>query len=101
MLRLHYNGSNSFWYVNVVKKYQFRFKNSEIKPYPLCWGNSLKDFTIYNMKKMGVKVSVEHFSVDYNAVYTNDIVDIYRFSIKETWFEIIFGFIKRNLLLDY
>ena len=39
---------------------------------------------MYNMKKMGVKVSVEHFSVDYNAVYTNDIVDIYRFLIKET-----------------
>ena len=47
------------------------------------------------------KVSVEDFSVDHNAVHTNDIVDIYRFSIKETWFEIIFGFIKRNLLLDY
>ena len=45
---------------------------------------------------MGVKVSVEHFSVDYNAVYTNDIVGIYRFSIKETWYEIIFGFIKKT-----
>ena len=29
---MHYNGSNSFLYVNGVKIYQFKSKNSEIKP---------------------------------------------------------------------
>ena len=46
---LHYTGSNSFLFVNTTKIYQFKAKNSEIKPYPLCWGNFSKYFT--TMKK--------------------------------------------------
>ena len=60
VLSLHYNGSNSFLFVNVVKMYQFKAKDSEIKPYPLCLGNISKYFTIDNMKKTGLKGSV-HF----------------------------------------
>ena len=33
------------------KIYQFKAKNSEIKPYPLCLENISKDFTASNMKK--------------------------------------------------
>ena len=33
VLRLHYNGSNSFSFVNTVKMYQFKGNDSEIKPY--------------------------------------------------------------------
>ena len=32
VLRLHYNGSNSFSFVNTVKMYQFKGNDSEIKP---------------------------------------------------------------------
>ena len=35
-LRLHYNGSNSFLFVNVTKIDQFKAKGSEIKIYSLC-----------------------------------------------------------------
>ena len=31
--------------------YQFKAKDSETKPYPLCLGNISKDFTIDNIKK--------------------------------------------------
>ena len=48
---LHYNGSNSFLFVNATKVYQFKAKNSEIKDYALCLGNISKYFTINNMKK--------------------------------------------------
>ena len=41
-----------FQYVNGVKIYQFKTKDSEIKPYPLCLGNNSKDFTDDNMKKL-------------------------------------------------
>ena len=51
VLNLHYNGSNSFLFINATKVYQFKAKNSEIKDYALCLGNILKDFTINNMKK--------------------------------------------------
>ena len=48
---LHYNGSNSFLFVNAKKIYEFKAKNSEIKDYALCLGNISKDFKINNMKK--------------------------------------------------
>ena len=51
VLSLHYNGSNSFLFVNATKKYQFNIKNSKIKDFALCIGNISKDFTINNMKK--------------------------------------------------
>ena len=49
VLSLHYNGSNSFLFVNATRIYQFRAKNSETKYDTLCLGNILKDFTINNM----------------------------------------------------
>ena len=34
--------------------YHFKAKNSEKKDYTLCLENISKDFTIHNMKKMGL-----------------------------------------------
>ena len=36
VLSLHYNGINSFLFVNATKIYQFKTKISEIKDYKLC-----------------------------------------------------------------
>ena len=55
VLSMHCNGDSSFWYVNAVKMYQFKAKDSEIKSYLLCVGNILKDFTVHNMKKTGLQ----------------------------------------------
>ena len=52
-LSLHYNGSNSFLFVNATKIYQFKAKGSE-KKYPLCLGNISGDFSANNMKKTGL-----------------------------------------------
>ena len=54
-LRLHYNGNNSFLFVNATKIYQFKATGFEIKKYPLCLGNISKDFTAINMKKNRIK----------------------------------------------
>ena len=61
VLSLHYNGSNSFLFVNATKVYQFKAKNSEIKDYALCLGNISKDFTINNMKKNAIRRSCKIF----------------------------------------
>ena len=53
-LSLHYNGSNSFLFINATKKYLIKAKNSEIKKYFLSLRNILKDFTGNNMKKPGL-----------------------------------------------
>ena len=51
ILRLHYNGSNCFLFVNAPKIYQFKANDSEIKIYPLCLGHISKDFTCIDIKK--------------------------------------------------
>ena len=50
-LSLHYNGANSYLFVNATEIYKFKAKDSEIVASPLCLGNILKDFSVDNMKK--------------------------------------------------
>ena len=75
VLSLHYNGNNSFLFVNATKVYQFKAKNSKIKDYALCLGVS-KDFTINDMKKTGLKGVIFFFCCFFNPIDTNDILDI-------------------------
>ena len=50
-LSLHYNGANSYLFVNGTEIYKFKAKDSEIVASPLCLGNISKDCSIDNMKK--------------------------------------------------
>ena len=50
----------------------------------MCLGNISKDFTINNMKKIGLKGNANFFSVDFNPVDTNNIFDIHRYLMKGT-----------------
>ena len=61
LLSVHYNGSNSFLFVNTTKIYQFKAKDSLIKDYPLCLGNISKTFTINDTKKNRIKRSCKSF----------------------------------------
>ena len=80
---MHYNGSNSFLFVNAVKMYQFKAKDSDIKRYPLCLGNISKGYTLGNMKKVELKKIVNVFSIDYNATDTRDILDTHKYLMKK------------------
>ena len=51
-LSLHYNGENSYLFVNGTEIYKFKVKDSEIVTAPLCLGNISKDWSVNNMKKM-------------------------------------------------
>ena len=51
-LSLHYNGANSYLFVNGTEIYKFKVKDSEIVASPLCLGNISTDWSIDNMKKM-------------------------------------------------
>ena len=42
-LSLHYNGANSYLFVNGTEIIKFKAKDSEIKAYSLCLGNISKD----------------------------------------------------------
>ena len=52
-LSLHYNGSNSYLFVNGKEIHKFKTKDSKIVAAPLCLGKISKSFTIDNMKKTG------------------------------------------------
>ena len=48
---LHYNGANSYLFVNGKEIHKFKAKNSEIITTPLCLGNNSKDWSADNLKK--------------------------------------------------
>ena len=51
-LSLHYNGANSYLFVNGTEIYKLKAKDSEIVAAPLCLGNVLKDWPVDNLKKL-------------------------------------------------
>ena len=62
---------------------------SEIKDYALYLCNILKDSTSNNMKqKTGLIGIVNFFSVDFNPIDTNDILDIHRCFMKGKQYKI-------------
>ena len=82
-LSLHYNGSNSFSFVNATKIHQFKTKDSEIKSYPLYLANILKDVFVDNMKRTGLNGYVYDFSVNDNIIDTYNILDIHKHLMKK------------------
>ena len=82
-LSLHYNGTNSYLFVNGTEIYKFKAKDSEIVASPLCLGNISKDWSIDNMKKTGFNGYVYDFSVDYDATDDDDIRNIYTYLMNK------------------
>ena len=75
-LSLHYNGDNSYLFVNGKEMVKFKAKGSEIVENPICLGNISKDFSESNMKKTGSYGPAHYFSIDHKAIAVDDILDI-------------------------
>ena len=83
-LSLHYNGGNSYLFVNGTEIIKFKAKDSETVASPLCLGNISKDWSAGNMKKKtGLTGYVYDFSADYNAIAIDDIKDIHNYLMKK------------------
>ena len=82
-LSLHYNGANSYLFVNDTEIIRFKAKDSEITAYPLCLGNIAKDWSVDSMKKTGLKGYVYDFRVDYNAIVISDRLAIHKYLMKK------------------
>ena len=80
---MHYNGVNSYLFINGTEIIKFGVKDSEITPYPQCLGNISKDWTIDNIKKTRLQGYVSEFSVDYDAIAVCDVLDIYKYLFKK------------------
>ena len=80
---LHYNGANSYLFVNGTEIYKFKTKDSEIVASQLFLGNISKDWSVDNMKKTGFTGYVYDFSVDYDFIALDDIKDIHKYLMRK------------------
>ena len=78
---MHYNGANSYLFVNGKEIHKFKAKNSEIITTPLCLGNNSKDWSADNLKKKenGFNGYGYDFSVDYSDTAADYVLDIPNF----------------------
>ena len=82
-LSLHYNGDNSYLFVNGKEIHKFKAKDPEIAPYPLCLGGLSKNFEVGYMRASGLIRYVYDFSVDYGAIAVDHILDIRKYLMKK------------------
>ena len=82
-LSLHYNGANSYLFVNGKKNHKLKVKDSEIVATPLYLVNISKDWSVDNVKKTGLNGYVYDFSVDYDSIAVDDILDIHNYLTKK------------------
>ena len=80
---MHYNGADSYLFVNGIEITKFTAKDSEINPYELSLRNISKDWSIGNMKKTGLNGYVYDFSADYDAIVVSDILNIYKYLMEK------------------
>ena len=78
---MNYNGASSYLLVNGTEIH--KFKDSEIVATPLCLRNTSKHFSVDNMKKTELNGYVYDFSVDYDAVAVDNIIDIHIYLMKK------------------
>ena len=92
-----YNGSNIF-FVNASKTFQFKTKDFEIKPYPLCLGIISKYFSVNNMIKTRWN---GYMSMIFLLIIILLLLLILLIFINISWktlSKLMFGFIKKSLL---
>ena len=82
-LNLHYNGANSYLFVNGTEINKFKEKDSEIVASPLCLGNISKDWWTDKMKRAGFNGYIYDFSVDYDSTDVDDIKNIHKYLMKK------------------
>ena len=96
-LSLHYNGDNSYLFVNGTEVTKFKAKKSEIKADQLTLGSistsaNLSNSNIEDSKLCG---NVYNFSVDYSAISIDKIHVIHACLIRKNGIILMFGFIKK------
>ena len=79
----HYNGANSYLFVNDTEIYKFKAKDSEIVTTALCLGKISKHWLVDHLKKAGLNYYVYDFSAYYDVIAVDDILDIQKYIMKK------------------
>ena len=82
-LSLHYNGDNSYFFVNGKEVTKFKANNSELIKYILCLGGYSNDYDEDSRKNTGLYGNAYDFSVYYSAISNDKILDIHAYLMKK------------------
>ena len=82
-LRLHYNGDNSYLFVNEQQVINLKAKNSGLIKYPMCLGGLTKDYSKNSRKDTRLYGNIYDFRVDYSTIRTDKILDIHEYFMEK------------------
>ena len=71
-----------YLFVNGTEIHKFKAKDSKVVAITLCLANISNDWSVENMKKIGLNGCVYDFSVDYDAIAVDDTLDICKYLMK-------------------
>ena len=78
VLSLHYNGNNSYLYVNGNQELKFKAKTDQLVKEKLCLGNLSDQWTTSESEKTGL-----HGKIYEQIVGTTKIIDMHRYIINK------------------
>ena len=78
-LSLHYNGADSYLFVNGKEIVKFKAKDSAIVATPLCLGNILKDWSENNMRKLDLMDTFMNFVLIMRPILQQMVLKIFHF----------------------
>ena len=81
-LRLHYNGDNTYLFVNGKEVTKFKAKKQSVVG-KLLLGNISADFNQADRKSTGLYGYIYDFKVDYNAISNDKIHGIHAYLMKK------------------
>ena len=70
-------------FVNGVEIYKSKAKDSKINAAPLCLGNFSNSFSVDQMIKTELYGYAYDFSVDYDSIDVDDILNIHKYLIQK------------------
>ena len=80
ILSLHYNGDNSYLFVNGRQELKFKAKDDQVINEKLCLGNLSDQWTTIESEKTGVYGNIYDFVLDYKAINgVKSINDMHRY----------------------
>ena len=82
VLSLHYNGDDSYLFVNGKQELKFKTKNDQIVKEILSLGNISDDWTAANAEKTGFWVEINDFALDYTSNNIGGVYNIHRYLMK-------------------
>ena len=83
VLSLHYNGDDSYFFVNGKRELKFKAKDDQIVKEILYLGNISDDWTAANVQKTGLWGEIYDFAVDYASTNIGDIYTVHRYLMKK------------------